>query len=99
MKSQNIPQIEILTTEQGLSFRDVRAIAQDTSGLMWFGTRQGLNRYDGYNFKVYNSNKGNPNFIEYDKITSNIKIESKTNDLWYVANEKIFRLHLKTDSI
>ena len=44
IKSQNIPQIEALTTEQGLSFRDVRAIAQDTSGIMWFGTQQGINR-------------------------------------------------------
>jgi len=99
MKGQNIPQIEALTTDQGLTFRDVRAVAQDTMGYMWFGTQQGLNRFDGYHFKVYNSNKGNPNFIEYDKITSNIKIVNSTNDLWYVANEKIFRMHLQTDSI
>ncbi len=97
VSSQNIPQIEILTTEQGLTFRDVRAVAQDTMGFMWFGTQQGLNRYDGYSFKVYNSNKANPNFIENDKITSNFKIVNSTNDLWYVANEKIFRLQLQTD--
>lgn len=97
--SQNIPQIEALTTEEGLTFRDVRAIAQDTLGFMWFGTQQGLNRYDGYEFKVYNSNKDNANFIENDKITANIKVVSKTNNLWYVANEKIFRLDLQTDYI
>ena len=90
--SQNTPQIEVLTTEQGLTFRDVRAIAQDTFGYMWFGTQQGLNRYDGYSFKVYNSNKNNPNYIENDKITSNIKLVERTNNLWYVANEKVFRL-------
>ena len=95
--SQNIPQIEVLTTEQGLTFRDVQAVAQDTMGFMWFGTQQGLNRYDGYSFKVYNSNKDNPNFIENDKITGDIKVVAKTNDLWYVANNKIFKLNLQTD--
>jgi len=99
VSSQNIPQIEVLTTEQGLTFRDVRAIAQDTLGLMWFGTQQGLNRYDGYTFKVYNSNKNNPHFIENDKITSGIKLVNSTNELWYVANEKIYKLNLETDSI
>ena len=99
VSSQNIPQIDVLTTEQGLTFRDVRAVAQDTMGFMWFGTQQGLNRYDGYNFKVYNSNKGNPNFIENDKITSNIKLVESTNNLWYVANEKLFRLELQTDYV
>ena len=97
LKSQNIPQIEILTTEQGLNFRDVRAVTQDTMGFMWFGTQQGLNRYDGYSFKVYNSNKDNPNYIENDKITGDIKVVTKTNELWYVANNKIFKLDLQTD--
>ncbi len=97
--SQNIPQIEVLTTEQGLTFRDVRAIAQDTFGLMWFGTQQGLNRYDGYTFKVYNSNKDNTNFIEREKISAQIKIIKRTNELWYVANEHIFKLNLETDNI
>lgn len=99
VSSQNIAQIEVLTTEQGLTFRDVRAIAQDTLGLMWFGTQQGLNRYDGYTFKVYNSNKDNPHFIENDNITAGIELVNSTNELWYVANEKIYKLNLKTDSI
>ncbi len=99
LHSQNILQIEALTTEQGLTFRDVRAIAQDTFGLMWFGTQQGLNRYDGYTFKVYNSNKDNTNFIEREKISAQIKIIKSTNELWYVANEHIFKLNLETDNI
>ena len=35
---------------EGLSQATVRAIAQDRTGLMWFGTQDGLNRFDGYNF-------------------------------------------------
>src|SRR3974377_1638287 len=43
-----------LSIADGLSHADVRAIAQDRQGFMWFGTwLGGLNRYDGYTFKVY----------------------------------------------
>ncbi len=99
LSSQTLPQVEVLTTEHGLSFRDVRAIAQDKNGFMWFGTQQGLNRYDGYNFKVYNSNKDNPNFIGKDKITAQIKIIKSKNELWYVASEHIYKLNLETDKV
>jgi ligand-binding sensor domain-containing protein/serine phosphatase RsbU (regulator of sigma subunit) len=44
--------------KNGLSNSSVWAIAQDKSGFMWFGTFDGLNRYDGYQFKVF---KHNPN--------------------------------------
>lgn len=39
--------------EQGLSQSSVRSIVQDNRGYMWFGTATGLNRYDGYEFLVY----------------------------------------------
>lgn len=39
--------------EDGLSQNSVSAIAQDSKGYMWFGTRDGLNKFDGYNFKVF----------------------------------------------
>jgi hypothetical protein len=43
-----------LTIADGLSQSDVRAIVQDVQGFMWFSTwLGGLNRYDGYSFKVY----------------------------------------------
>jgi signal transduction histidine kinase/ligand-binding sensor domain-containing protein len=42
-----------LTTEDGLSGGAVEAILEDRVGYMWFATQQGLNRYDGYNFKNY----------------------------------------------
>ena len=46
-------QFKHLTSEAGLSHLYVRCIMQDDQGFMWFGTFDGLNRYDGYNFKVY----------------------------------------------
>ncbi|WPP50706.1 hybrid sensor histidine kinase/response regulator transcription factor [Catalinimonas niigatensis] len=42
-----------LDINQGLSNNQVNAIWKDQQGFMWFGTLSGLNRYDGYNFKVY----------------------------------------------
>ena len=42
-----------ITLEDGLSQSAVYAMAQDRWGFMWFGTQDGLNRYDGYRFTVF----------------------------------------------
>ena len=42
-----------LEVADGLSNNTVYAIYKDTDGFLWFGTRSGLNRFDGYTFKVY----------------------------------------------
>jgi signal transduction histidine kinase/ligand-binding sensor domain-containing protein/CheY-like chemotaxis protein/AraC-like DNA-binding protein len=47
------PPVTYLGIEQGLSNNAVRCIYQDHKGFMWFGTYDGLNRYDGYGFKVF----------------------------------------------
>jgi ligand-binding sensor domain-containing protein/signal transduction histidine kinase len=44
---------EHLSNQEGLSQSSVYGILQDRLGFMWFGTEDGLNRYDGYQFKVY----------------------------------------------
>ncbi len=44
-----------ITSEQGLSQNTIDCIMQDSRGFMWFGTWNGLNRYDGYNFLVFKS--------------------------------------------
>ncbi|MEM9987458.1 MAG: two-component regulator propeller domain-containing protein, partial [Bacteroidota bacterium] len=48
---------EHLNTEDGLSQNDVNCILQDRRGFMWFGTNDGLNRYDGYDFLLYKPNE------------------------------------------
>ena len=45
-----------LTVDNGLSQSSVTCIFQDKKGFMWFGTQDGLNRYDGYNIKVFKNN-------------------------------------------
>ena len=42
-----------LTVEDGLSHNTVKSIVQDNMGFMWFAVANGVNRFDGYNFKLY----------------------------------------------
>ena len=58
-----------ITVEQGLSDQRVQALAQDRAGFMWFGTNNGLNRYDGYTVVAYRNDPTDAhsisgNFIE-----------------------------------
>ena len=53
-----------LSTAQGVSQIKVDQIVQDDEGFMWFGTRYGLYRYDGYSFKVFVRDPGNPNSLD-----------------------------------
>ncbi|HLP45375.1 MAG TPA: two-component regulator propeller domain-containing protein [Candidatus Kapabacteria bacterium] len=44
---------ESISLEHGLSQYSIHSITQDKKGFMWFGTQDGLNKYDGSNFSVY----------------------------------------------
>ncbi len=59
-----------LTINEGLSQNTVLAIVQDSTGYIWFGTRDGLNRYDGYSFKQYFNNISDSNSITSNEITA-----------------------------
>jgi hypothetical protein len=64
-----VPKFTHITIEQGLSDQRVQAIVQDRTGFIWFGTNNGLNRYDGYNVVAYRHDPPNPhslsgNFVE-----------------------------------
>lgn len=98
--AQNPSQIDVLTTEQGLLFRDVKSIAQDAAGLMYFGTAQGINRYDGYRFKIYNSSeKENTHFIPEESITGALLIEKEQQTLWFMALDDLYQLDLVTNKV
>lgn len=51
--AQNLVLFDHLTVSKGLSQNSGIAIGQDKQGFIWIGTRYGLNRYDGYRFKIY----------------------------------------------
>lgn len=52
-QGQYIANIRHLSTTDGLSHRDVHSIHQDRLGFVWVGTKYGLNRYDGHEFKCF----------------------------------------------
>ncbi|WDF56170.1 hybrid sensor histidine kinase/response regulator transcription factor [Mucilaginibacter sp. KACC 22063] len=60
--------VSSLGTEQGLSNSSATCITQDKYGFIWIGTYDGLNRYDGYQFKTFRNVWGNPQSIVNNKI-------------------------------
>ncbi|MEN8115624.1 MAG: two-component regulator propeller domain-containing protein [Bacteroidota bacterium] len=68
------------TVEDGLSNNEVTAIVQDNDGFIWIGTRGGLNRYDGYEFKIFNQVPGDSNSLVNPSVES-LFVDSKGN-IW-----------------
>ncbi|MEO6232397.1 MAG: two-component regulator propeller domain-containing protein [Ferruginibacter sp.] len=69
-----------LGINQGLSNNSVRCILRDHKGFMWFGTFDGLNRYDGYSFKVFR-NKVNDSTSLINSFV-NTFCEDRKGNLW-----------------
>ncbi len=65
---------------EGISQINITCIFQDSRGFMWFGTRDGLSRYDGYNFTIYKNDSKDVNTISNNFI-QDIK-EDKNGNLW-----------------
>jgi signal transduction histidine kinase/ligand-binding sensor domain-containing protein/DNA-binding response OmpR family regulator len=72
--------VKFLDISNGLSNNSVTTIYQDSDGFMWFGTYDGLNRYDGYNFKVYRNKINDKNSLSFNTIYY-IEGDSKKN-IW-----------------
>jgi len=73
-----------ITSKSGLSSNSVTAILKDSYGLMWFGTEDGLNKYDGTNFTVYRHNSRSSESISSNLITA--LHEDKLGNLWVGTN-------------
>lgn len=69
-----------LTVENGLSNNDVNTLIQDKTGFIWFGTEDGLNRYDGYNFKVFRHNPNDSNSLSNNSIWA--LLEDRKGNIW-----------------
>lgn len=61
-------QFDALDVKNGLSSNQVNSIYKDEKGFMWFGTISGLNRYDGYSFKVFSHKTGDTTSISDDYV-------------------------------
>ena len=72
--------IKFLDISDGLSNNSVTTIFQDSDGYLWFGTYDGLNRYDGYNFKVFRNRINDKKSLPFNTIYS-IEGDSRKN-IW-----------------
>lgn len=74
------PVFKRITVSDGLSQNTINSIIQDKYGFMWFGTQDGLNRFDGYEFKVYRNEQGNTNSISNNFIWKTL--EDSEGNIW-----------------
>lgn len=74
-----------LSTEAGLSQTTVQCMFQDSKGFMWFGTQDGLNRYDGYKIKVFRYDENDPASISSNYINS--IVEDKHGLIWIATDD------------
>jgi signal transduction histidine kinase/ligand-binding sensor domain-containing protein/CheY-like chemotaxis protein/AraC-like DNA-binding protein len=89
-------QLKQFDINNGLSNNSVVSIFQDREGFMWFGTYDGLNRFDGYNFKVYRNN-----ITDSTSLVSNTVYciaEDSKNYLWTGGARGACRLNRATDA-
>jgi signal transduction histidine kinase/ligand-binding sensor domain-containing protein/CheY-like chemotaxis protein/AraC-like DNA-binding protein len=84
-EAQNQALLTHYTTDQGLSQNTVVSVHKDKKGLMWFGTWDGLDKFDGYRFTVY---KGNP-----DPLDKNNLLHTRID---WIREDKFGFLYLKT---
>lgn len=86
-----------LGVEDGLSQISILSIFQDSEGYIWFGTRNGANRYDGYEFKVYQNEVNNPASIS-DNYIRKIS-EDKNKNIWIGTSNGVNCIDYKTQQI
>lgn len=81
-----------INPEDGLNENSIQTILQDSIGFMWFGTPNGLYRYDGYSFKVFRNDFNNPFSLSENSIT--VLHEDSDNNLW-IGTEKELNVYNK----
>lgn len=74
--------------EDGLSSNTVRSILQDSHGFMWFGTENGLNRFDGYTFKTYFNNPNDSTSLGNNYVYA--LFEDKKGILWIGTDDGVY---------
>lgn len=84
------------STKEGLSQRSVVSILQDYQGYLWFGTRYGLNKFDGKKFTNYYYSSGNLNSLSNSWILS--LVEDKNNNIWVGTKNGLNRYNLSNDN-
>ena len=77
-------QFEIINTRDGLSDNEITSVTNDGRGFIWLGTKEGLNRYDGYEVTVYNSNPFDTTALSGNRIWDIYK--DQDGDIWSLTD-------------
>ncbi|MBS1912823.1 MAG: histidine kinase [Bacteroidetes bacterium] len=94
LRAEEYPKMERITTEQGLSQNMVFAIHQDREGFLWLGTRDGLNRYDGYGFMVFRHDPLDPESLPWTSVMC--ITEDSDGNIWLASFGRLCRLDRRT---
>ncbi len=80
--AQSFPNLKFshLTEKDGLTNNTVRCITQDAEGFMWFGTDNGLNRFDGYRIKQFYHKPADTNSLVNNQVMQ--IVSDKKNNVW-----------------
>lgn len=87
---------ENLDTVDGLSSSTCLTIFEDSEGFLWFGTIDGLNKYNGYEFEIYKSILNDPSSLSNNRI--NAIVEGTDGNLWIGTNNGLNYYNKKTNS-
>ena len=74
------PKFQNISIEDGLSQNTISCILQDRGHFMWFGSEEGLNRYDGYGFKIYRHSQRNDDGLSHDRVSC--LVEDRDGSFW-----------------
>ena len=85
-----------LTTTDGLAMNNVVSILQDHRGFMWFGTGDGLNRYDGNSFVAYKNNPNDPGSLSANFIRDLVEDDRGASVARCISRRKQIRPHNRT---
>lgn len=84
-----IPRFETIGVNDGLSQSSVYSIYQDRLGFMWFGTADGLNRYDGNDIKVFKTKEKLENYGNSNLIRGKL-CEDERNNIWFTTETGLY---------
>jgi ligand-binding sensor domain-containing protein len=87
--AQKKSRFQQFSIEDGLSQNTINTIFQDSKGFMWFGTQNGLNRYDGVSFTVYKSISGDTNTIASSDVYA--VFEDRHKNIWFGTRSGLSR--------
>ena len=87
--------VSSLNQDHGLSDDTVEAILQDRRGFLWFGTENGLNRWDGREFRHYQHAPDDPDSLAHDFVMA--LVEDPSGDLWIGTLGGLSRLDAETE--